>query len=73
MSQNTEKMQDAKMIWEWAKKLIALRESDNLSMQLVSLIKTCKDNLPSDFTTNEYCFPSKISEEFANQYIDFEI
>lgn len=73
MSQNTEKMQDAKTILEWAKKLIALRESDNLSMQLVSLIKTCRDNLPLDFTTNEYCFPSKISEEFANQYIEFEI
>lgn len=73
MLQNTEKMQDAKEIWEFAKKLIALRESNDLSKQKVSLLKMCKDNLLLDFAANKYCFPSKITEEFANQYVDFRI
>lgn len=37
----------------------------------MSLIKSCKENLLSDFSVDKYCFPSKITERYANEYIKF--
>lgn len=70
MSQSTE-LNAVNEIWNWAKILINLQKSDDISEQQMSLIKSCKEDLPSDFSVEEYCFPSKISEKFANQYINF--
>lgn len=71
MAQSNEKIKEVRDIWNWAKALVNLRELNNFSEKQVSLTKICKDNLLSDFYANEYCFPSKMTEKFANEYINF--
>lgn len=71
MAQSSEKIKDVRDIWNWAKTLVTLRESNDFSEKQVSLTKICKENLLSDFYADEYCFPSKMAEKFANDYINF--
>lgn len=71
MAQSSEKLKDVRDIWNWAKTLVTLRESNDFSEKLISLTKICKENLLSDFYADEYCFPSKMTEKFANDYINF--
>lgn len=71
MAQSSEKTENVRNIWNWAKKLASLRESNDFSKKQRELTKICKDNLLSDFHDDEYYFPSKMTEKFANEYIKF--
>lgn len=73
MTQSSEKIKDARNIWNWAKTLVNLRESNDYFEKQVSLMKICKENLLSDFYADEYCFPSKMTEKFADDYINFTL
>lgn len=72
MAQFNEKIRDVRDIWNWAKALVNLRESNDFSEKKDSLTKICKENLLSDFYADEYYFPSKMTEKFANEYISFK-
>lgn len=71
MAQSSEKIEDVKNIWSWAKSLASLRELNDFPQKQMKLMKVCKDNLLLDFYVDEYCFPSKMTEKFANDYINF--
>lgn len=71
MTQSSEKLKDASDIWTWAKTLANLRESNDYSRKQMSLMKMCKEGLLSDFSADVYYFPSKMTEKFANDYINF--
>lgn len=72
MVRSTEGLSDANEIWNWNKEILRLRELKDLAEQKIFLIKKCKEKFPSDFCTERYFFPSKITEKFASQYIGFE-
>ena len=71
MAQSSEKIKDVRDIWNWAKTLTKLRELNDFSKKQMILIKICREDLLSDFYVDEYCFPSKLTEKFAADYINF--